>query len=385
MARDIHSKSFDDGTLIKLELFKLYLHSWIPVFIEKREKRIEIHDFFAGEGTDSEGTWGSPLIILDALKPYCTKLINKTKLLVHFNDASKKKIAHLEKKVSSKLKICSESKTFGFCHSDDSKLNCPFKIEYNQKDFSEIYSEKYKDFKSSPKTPRFIFLDQYGIKQVNERVFKQLTSLEKTDFMFFISSSHIMRFKEMPEFKKYIHNIEFTDKKPSDCHRVIYDYYKSMLKGKEYFLGQFSIKKNSNYYGIIFGSNNHLGMKKFLDAAWKIDPHTGETNHDIDRDPIRYGQITMDLFGDGNQNQVKKLVSFENELLKFLEIVRTNEDIYRFALENGICISKTNDILRSLEQKNCITLIGDRRKGAYYLDLKPVKKIFIQSKWQQLK
>ena len=76
MTRDIHSKSFDDGTLIKLELFKLYLHSWIPVFIEKHEKRIEIHDFFAGEGTDSEGTWGSPLIILDALKPYCSKLYN---------------------------------------------------------------------------------------------------------------------------------------------------------------------------------------------------------------------------------------------------------------------------------------------------------------------
>jgi ribosomal protein S25 len=158
-----------------------------------------------------------------------------------------------------------------------------------------------------------------------------------------------------------------------------------MLKGKEYFLGQFSIKKNSNYYGIIFGSNNHLGMKKFLDAAWKIDPHTGETNHDIDGDPIRYGQITMDLFGDGTQNQIKKLVSFENELLKYLENVKTNEDIYRFALENGICISKTNDILRSLEQKNCITLIGDRRKGAYYLDLNPVKKILIQSKWLQLK
>jgi three-Cys-motif partner protein len=385
MTTDIHSKSFDEGTRIKLELFKLYLKSWIPVFIERNEKSIEIHDFFAGEGTDALGIWGSPLIILDSLKPYCSKLINKTNLLIHFNDVSKKKIALLENKVKEKLIVCSESKMYGFCNNTNSKSNCPFQIEFNHKDFSDIFSEKYLDFKLTPKTPRFIFLDQYGIKQVNTEVFKQLTCLDKTDFMFFISTSHIMRFKEMPEFKKYIENIEFSEKKPSECHRVIYEYYKSKLNGKDYFLGQFSIKKNSNYYGIIFGSNNHLGLKKFLDAAWKIDPHTGETNHDIDGDPIRHGQTTLDLFGDGTQNQVKKLVVFENELKKFLEYRKSNKDIYRFALEKGICISKTNDILRSLEQKNLITFFGERRKGAFYLDNTPDKKIYIQTVWQQPK
>jgi hypothetical protein len=195
-----------------------------------------------------------------------------------------------------------------------------------------------------------------------------------------------MRFKEMPEFKKYIVGIEFSDKRPSECHRVIYNYYKSLLNGKNYFLGQFSIKKNSNYYGIIFGSNNHLGLKKFLDAAWKIDPHTGETNHDIDGDPIRYGQTALDLFGTGSQDQIKKLVVFENELIKFLENPQSNGNIYRFALEKGICTAKTNEILRELENKAFLTFTGaERRKGAFYLDYQPIKKIFIQSKWQQQK
>jgi len=389
MKKDIHSKPFDDGTTVKLELFKLYLRSWLPVFVERKDKRIEVHDFFAGEGTDSQGNWGSPLIILDELKSYCSKLIaNNTDLLVQFNDASKKKVIHLQINANEKLKACTEQIKYGFCKYDGGKINCPFIIEYNNEDFAHLFSEKFVQFTQSQSIPRFIFLDQYGIKQINTLVFDQLTSLKQTDFMFFISSSHIMRFKEVPEFQKYIdiQKLEFSDKRPSECHRVIYNYYKSFLGGKNYFLGQFSIKKNSNYYGIIFGSNNHLGLKKFLDAAWKIDPHTGETNHDIDGDPIRYGQTTMDLFGTGSQDQIKKLVVFENELIKFLENPQSNGNIYRFALEKGISIAKTNEILRSLENRSFLTFTGpERRKGGFYLDFQPTKEIFIQAKWQQQK
>ncbi|MDO8952067.1 MAG: hypothetical protein Q7U86_05540 [Draconibacterium sp.] len=167
---------------------------------------------------------------------------------------------------------------------------------------------------------------------------------------------------------------------------MIYEYYKTLLGRKDYFLGQFSIKKNSNYYGIIFGSNHHLGMKKFLDAAWKIDPHTGETNHDIDSDPIRSGQTSLDLFATGNQDKPKKLAAFQEELKNFLSVPRSNKIIYRFALEKGISITKTNEVLKSLEKDEMLTFSGaDRRKNAYYLDFHPLKEILIQTKWPQQK
>jgi len=384
MTKDIHSKPFDEGTTVKLELFKLYLRSWLPVFVERSDNKIEIYDYFAGEGSDVDGNWGSPLIILDEIKPYCAKLLmNHIELQIQFNDFAKKKVSILESKSIEKLKICSDQKKYGFCKQNENNTNCPFIIKYLNEDFGNLFAKDYVQFSKSQNVPRFILLDQYGIKQINTTVFNRLTELKQTDFMFFISSSFIKRFKEQPEFQAYIDSekLDFSENRPSECHRVVFNYYKALLNNKNYFLGQFSIKKNSNIYGVIFGSNHPLGLRKFLDAAWKIDPHTGETNHDIDDDSIRQGQTSFDFFGTGIQDKVKKLVAFENELLIFLTKEQTNRNVYIFALEKGISISKSLEILKSLEKKDRLSFSGDKRqKGAYYLDYDHEKHILIKIK-----
>lgn len=383
MTKDIHAKPFDEGTKIKLELFKLYLRQWLPVFVKRKDKKIEIFDFFAGEGYDAGGNPGSPIIILDELKPYCEQFkMNRTEVNLVFDDANKRKFNILQNNASDKLIVCAEQKKYGFCKNANG-LNCPFTIQYLNEDFNTLFMEAYNRFYKTQAIPRFLFIDQYGIKHVNQTVFKQLASLKQTDFLFFIASSHIMRFKEQPEFQRYINSekLDFSEKQPAHCHRIIFDYYKSILGSKDYFLGQFSIKKDSNFYGVIFGSNHHLGLKKFLDVAWKIDPHTGETNHDIDDDPIRTGQITLDFFGTGTTNKVKKLAAFENELLLFLKFQQSNRNIYIFALEKGISISKTNSILKELESQDKLKFYGDnRQKGGFYLDYDHEKKIMIQAK-----
>ncbi len=383
MTKDIHAKPFNEGTRIKLELFKLYLRHWLPVFVKRKDRRIEIFDFFAGEGYDSGGNPGSPIIILDELKPYCEQFkINQTEVSLGFNDANKKKFNILQNNANKKLFVCAEQKKYGFCKNTD-KLNCPFSINYLNEDFNDLFVKKYDHFLKTQAIPRFLFIDQYGIKHVNQTVFKQLANLKQTDFLFFIASSHVMRFKEQPEFQKYINieKLDFSEKQPAHCHRIIFNYYKSILGNKDYFLGQFSIKKDSNFYGVIFGSNHHLGLKKFLDVAWKIDPHTGETNHDIDDDPIRTGQTTLDFFGTGTTNKVKKLAGFENELILFLKSQKSNSNIYIFALEKGISISKTNSILKELEIQGKLKFSGDnRQKGGFYLDYDHEKKIMIQAK-----
>ena len=78
--RDIHKKEFDDGTIIKLEILRRYVREWLPVFLRKNPpgwQRVFLYDFFAGEGMDLHGNPGSPLIILEELKPYCGDIKQK--------------------------------------------------------------------------------------------------------------------------------------------------------------------------------------------------------------------------------------------------------------------------------------------------------------------
>lgn len=383
MAKDIHAKPFDESTKVKLELFRLYAREWLPVFIHSSAPRIEIYDYFAGEGQDVEGTWGSPLLILDELKNYCAELKQKRiRVDLHFNDFQKRKIDALRQNIKNKIIQCAADSSQPFCKVSATSYSCPFHLHYHNSDFQKLFLEDYLHFKQNPKTARLIFIDQYGIKQVTKEVFEKLTSLLKTDFMFFISSFHIVRFKDHPSFRAYIEteNIEFTDQKPAACHRTIHQYYTKFTKSN-YFLGQFSIKKGTNYYGLIFGSNNHLGMKKFLDVAWKIDPHTGDANHDIDGDKIRSGQLTIDFDGANTVNTVKKLVLFEEDLLNFLQEYRSNKSIYKFSLEKGIKIEKTNKILKKLENYGKLEFGGAmRRKGAFYLYMDADKEILIKAK-----
>ncbi|MDQ7833718.1 MAG: hypothetical protein RDU30_18475, partial [Desulfovibrionaceae bacterium] len=68
MSRDHHSKPYDEGTLLKLELFENYCKSWLPVFIQlPNVVEINIADFFCGPGEDQNGIPGSPLRIISTI------------------------------------------------------------------------------------------------------------------------------------------------------------------------------------------------------------------------------------------------------------------------------------------------------------------------------
>lgn len=78
--RNLHSKPFDEGTLIKLDLFRFYVREWLPVFISAKKiywKTLNIYDFFAGPGKDVDGKKGTPLIILEELEPYYGEIVDK--------------------------------------------------------------------------------------------------------------------------------------------------------------------------------------------------------------------------------------------------------------------------------------------------------------------
>ena len=68
--KDIFEKPFDEGTLIKLEIFEKYFEGWLPTFIhlsDQSNKTIQIFDLFAGKGYDINGQEGSPVRILKVI------------------------------------------------------------------------------------------------------------------------------------------------------------------------------------------------------------------------------------------------------------------------------------------------------------------------------
>ena len=146
MPKDLHEKPFDEGTIIKLNLYESYLKEWLPVFLSKSTPQfntINIFDFFAGPGLDKNNQKGSPLITIDLLTPYITKIINnKQTISLYFNDKSKTKIKQLKQNIDATI-------------TNLSSLD----IKYTSEDFSNLFV-KYLPIMSKASTANFLFLDQ---------------------------------------------------------------------------------------------------------------------------------------------------------------------------------------------------------------------------------
>lgn len=356
MANKFFKKEFDEGTQIKLEILRKYIQEWLPVFLSNKEVRwekISLYDFFAGEGYDKIGNPGSPIIFLEELRKYCNNITDrKTVVKLILNEYDKEKFIKLSDVFSKYLSDCSDHSD---CFTANISEKCIFNIIIENKDFQEIFNGIYKFIADSPKEPRFMFLDQFGIKHITEDIFQKLTNLERTDFIFFISSSFANRFIELPEFRKYlgINKQEFDINKPYHCHRVIFNYYKSLLpKNKKYYLAPFSIKKEKNIYGLIFGSNHSFGIEKFLSICWKINTQTGDANFDIDKEKI--SQNAPMLFSELNIS--KKLQVFEKELKNKIitNQIKSNIEIYEYTFEMGCLPSHANSLIKKLKNEGII-------------------------------
>ena len=213
MSKDFFKKPFDDGTKIKLEIFRKYLETWLPTFTKDKNRNWEniyIFDLFAGIGMDSEGDDGSPLIIIKELKRHYREIREKA-LNIHiiFNDSEKDNIDQLESTINSLA------------------FKRPYKISYYNKDFNELFNELYPYMFKNRNFPMLLFFDQFGIKHITEEIMLKILKLKRTDLLFFISSSFVKRFSELNEFQKYlkINKTVFDETRPFHSHRIVFEYY----------------------------------------------------------------------------------------------------------------------------------------------------------------
>jgi len=329
--QDINEKPFDGGTKTKLEVFQLYVREWLPVFLA-REKIIwpEVHlfDFFCGSGSDSEGVAGSPVRVLEELvkQPHWLQRRDVT-ITVHFHDEKAGKIEALNAEIDRRNLRTN---------------NIRYTIAAGT--FAETFA-RAKPLLLSPDTACLVFLDQYGIKDVSEEVFKFLVACPCTDFLFFISSAIFSRLGDHPSIRKYI-DLGEKPEDSHDAHRSVVDHFRGLVpKGGEYYLAPFSIKKAANVYGLVFGSRHPLGMEKFLHVAWKKDQLNGEADFDINREGLSVQQPT--LFNE----RPTKVTAFEADLRDGILTKQflSEADIYRFCISSGMTPSHAVPVIRALK------------------------------------
>ena len=342
-----HETPFDDGTLTKLKLFSLYVNEWFSTCAANTKiSRVCIYDFFAGTGQDSTGEPGSPILTCDIISKFLKDAYSKAKsalneklsIRVYCFDSEEYKVDLLRQLVATK----------GYAR---------FSIEIECLDFAKAFY-KCKGSISSPQEASLLILDQFGVKNVGDAVFKEITTFPFTDFLMFFSSSYMKRFGGLDITKTYFNLSdsvisELQNEDPHAIHKAVVEKIFKPLAPKNYFLAPFSICKNTNVYGIIFGSRHLLGLQKFLDSAWTVDNIHGEANRNL----------TNDIYGDRDslfytQDKPVKIKNFERSLIDFLQKDKvTNYDVLVFGLTSGFSIKKIQEALLSINNVHKINII----------------------------
>lgn len=359
MKQGFHEKKFDEGTLVKLQIFRQYTREWISVLLTRSDRQfsqLNIYDFFAGPGRDGAGNLGSPLIILDEIKAFCkNRLSLKAEIRVRmvFNDRDEEHVTRLQGEVA--------------------RVRCPescCSFEFSALPFTNALPKNLPEMRESGHA-NLVLMDQFGVKEVTPEIVSTLLSCGSTDIIFFVSSSFIKRFIEAPEIQTKF-NVDpgiIKDVEYRAIHRYICDYYRSALSIPGFLVAPFSIKKGGNIYGVIFATLHRLGMEKFLKVCWTLDPSTGEANYNIDDDPAWSGE----RFLLPEMNVITKIDLFERSLVEFLrKRTATNVELYGFCLEQGFCASKANESLRKLQKARKIVVTDAAtgkaaRQASFYL------------------
>lgn len=359
MAKNINNEPFSEETQLKLDIFRNCFREWLPVFIHQSFwNRLYVYDFFAGSGYDLDGNSGSPIILLEEAKgknrKNCNSLKDKSKEIVFLFNEHEPTI----KQDKFELLKNNTNEHVTKCINENNCKKCIFNVYHSNFDFAKEFksNENIKKILENNNYAKFIILDQYGFTQVDAEIFITLVNSPHTDFVFFISSSYLSRFREHQVTKKFLGetNLKFNENEPKECHQVIVSYFESLIpKDKEYYLNHFTIKKGTNYYGLIFGTAHTLGMEKFQKVCWQEDSKAGESNCNIQND---FGNDT--LFGNLEPNKIQRVKdALKDDILsgKIKNNIAGLKEALRLRCEPKVF----TEVVKELEKKGRIERVGE--------------------------
>ena len=233
----------------------------------------------------------------------------------------------------------------------------PWDIRFESLDFAKAFQKDRREIGSAPS---LVFVDQTGLKHVTRNVFTALVEAKTTDFIFFTASSFKHRFGDLlaPEIK-LPGNVSYLE-----VHRLLADAYRQWAP-KDVFIGHFSIKKDSNIYGLIFGSHHWRGMQKFLEIAWKLDAVCGEADYEMEEGAV---QGLMDFEHGTTGFKKRKVELFQEALLRDIVsgALRTDSAVFLHCLVNGFLPRSAKEVYAKLRDTG--SLKNERNTFPRYSD-----------------
>lgn len=355
--KEFHGTPFDDASLIKLELFSNYFKEWLPVFIHNNYvNKILVLDLFCGPGRDSENNEGSPLKLISVAQEFEDSIRKHNKNIEFvFNDIKQDKIRILVEEVK--------------------KLNVDYiSYKFESKCGKELLFD-LKNEMSNSSTAVLAVLDQTGINIAPEDI-RKINKIKYFDYLLYYPAGHIYRFQETKEFTEKFSGIENHD---MNRQWDAIDTIKSLIKKNcdadkhKHYIGTFGIKKKNKGHGlsgIIFGSNNPLGLEKFLRASWNEDPVDGSGLYCMFSDITNKKAPALPITRISVKHETFKNNIIDNILKK---VLRTNKDIYFYTIENYFLPEHAVRIIKDLI-KNKIVLNKSRELYISYSSIFKTKK-----------
>jgi three-Cys-motif partner protein len=346
-SKNLHDKPFDEGTIIKLEIFESYAKEWLPTFIMScPNSDLWIFDYFAGPGRDVNGVAGSPIRLLQQIKEQSGNIRQKQcKIHLCLNEYDKGKFKLLQD--SCNLFIEENEQLKGI------KDNLLF-VLFRNDDFADLFP---KTIPTISRNPSLLFLDQNGMRFMADEYLITLEKLKTTDFLYYLSSSYFVRFGETNQFQtKMKIDMKKARQNPYKyIHKSILEQLVDHLpKGSDLRLYPFSIKKGANIYGIIFGAKHPRAVDKFLKTAWSKNNINGEANFDIDED---LNKIQLDLF---SGKKPTKIEGFQNRLRELIlcGCITNNRDAYDYTLSQGHIDKHAAEEITKMKKEGLIDFEG---------------------------
>ena len=229
--------------------------------------------------------------------------------------------------------------------------------------------DKCRGKKPNEKFHNLFFIDPHGYKSYSSKNLQRVLNLKDTDCLIFIPTNHIYRFSKKEDSPAQNFAIKLGISKESllkiTTSNQFSEQIKEILKQKSNTNFVYSYKltnqkaSNSSYH-LFFITKNIVGARKYLESSEKIKEQTAE----------KQGLFFKleDYEKDANSFSIYKVIK------KFLKTPKTNKELYKKGIEEGILPKKLRKILKDFEKQGYLNIheltCKKRGIGAFYLNMK---------------